>query len=918
MAKTKKQTTSRLQAYKPLWAAALAVAGIFNMVGVAIAEGTPAGTTISNTATATYDDGDANTPLVNTVSNTVEVKVAKIAGLTAVASPVEDLNQGAIEFDDELVYTFTVTNVGNAETDVFVPGTADGGFTFNQFVPRSVADSTGDTFAIEVLDDAGTVIGTIDAGAAGQTLSDLDGNPYTIDPDESFTVKVYGKPASSAVANDPVSVQLGDVSDNTDTPGPDPTQNRQNTGGSDTTANNDLVTVDRSGDAPDNGEREAQATASAPYASSVAPLALASIEKTSSLDVKTSSVADDDVITYSLDLNVADTSPNPEFQAAALTGTDIQLDTGSGATTVNRILVSDAIPADTEFVSVGATPSGWTPVYTTTSADAPIDTTTGGITTDGTTWTTLQPPAADVKRVGFIFDGSIGAGGSVTGLTFDVVTSGLDASTGGIIENIAQVFGKTVGGDPDLVIYDESGDENPNNFDGATPPAPNEGSVYDPSVDTGIPAVLADNNGDNQPDDTTNVDTIGDNTGAGPKGELNVVSVTPTADDILNGTDGVPGAIGPTGDNDDFTNLSTTVPVGLAPDDTFDPDVATFSNTLSNPAGPTARIADVTIEPLSPSEATFASDPLNAANRVSYSFDADGDGNVDGDAAIPDGTIVTIKTATGELASYVYELAGSTGTFTLFADENSVGATPSAPDAAARPVNVGDVDGGNSVSYTVEVDLPDGTEQLRGTPIPIVAFADNDPAADPGYQNETTNNITIDRVYTGFMELTKQASIIAADGVTVLEGPTDAITREIEPGEFIEYLLEYRNISEAIGGNGSIFLTATDFRLVEDGNAVAIPAAGSAVTATDVVNNWATTTTHEQETVAETGSAVNYFTSSADTTATAGTSDPISGTQVEKYENVVPSVAAGDEGSFTFRRMANLGDTPAAPVTPAP
>lgn len=905
MAKTKKQTTSRLQAYKPLLAAALAVAGIFNMVGVAIAEGTPAGTTISNTATATYDDGDATTPLVNTVSNTVEVRVAKIAGLTAVASPVEDLNQGAIEFDDELVYTFTVTNVGNAETDVFVPGVND--LAFENFVPRSVADSTGDSFAIEVLDKDGNLIGTLDTTDSGTTLTDLinNGSNYTIDPDESFIVKVYGKPDENAVADDPVSVQLGDVSDNTDTPGPDPTQNRQHTGNDLPPVTNDLRTVDLSGDAPDNGEREAQAIGSAPYASSVKPLALATIEKTSSLDVKVSSVADDDVITYSLDLNVADTSPSPDFQAAALTGTDIRLDTGSGATTVNRILVSDAIPTDTEFVSVGATPAGWTPVYTTSVGD-PLDTT-------ATTWTTLQPTAASVERVGFIFDGSIGAGGSVTGLTFDVVTNGLDPSTGGIIENIAQVFGSTVGGDPTLVVYDESGDENPNNFDGATPPAV-EGSSYDPLVDTGIPGDLVDANGDNQPDDTTNVDTAGDNTGAGPDGELNVVSVTPTADDILNGTDGVPGAIGPTGDNDDFTNLSTTVPAGLAPADTFDPDVATFNNTLSNPAGPTAQIADVTIEPLSPSEATFASDPINPANQVSYSFDADGDGTLDGDGAIPDGTLVTIE-ANGQLAIYEYDLNGTTGTFNLIT--NTEPAPGSAPvlDPAAQPVNVGDVNGGDSVDYTVKVDLPDGTEQLRGTPIPIVAFADDDPAptGTPGYQNETTNNITIDRVYTGFMELTKQASIIAADGVTVLEGPTDAITREIEPGEFIEYLLEYRNISESIGGNGSIFLTATDFRLVEDGNAVAIPAAGSAVTATDVVNNWATTTTHEQETVAETGSTVNYFTASSDTTATAGTSDPISGTQVEKYENVVPSVAAGDEGTFTFRRMANLGDTPTTP-----
>ena len=121
MAKTQKQKTFRQQVQKPILATALAAAGVFNMVSAVYAEGAPAGTNISNTATATYEDGNPDTAAINTTSNTVVVQVAEIAGLTAVVSPVDDVNGGAIENGDDLNYTFEVTNVGNAPTDVFIP-----------------------------------------------------------------------------------------------------------------------------------------------------------------------------------------------------------------------------------------------------------------------------------------------------------------------------------------------------------------------------------------------------------------------------------------------------------------------------------------------------------------------------------------------------------------------------------------------------------------------------------------------------------------------------------------------------------------------------------------------------------------------------------------------------------------------------
>ena len=63
---------------------------------------------------------------------------------------------------------------------------------------------------------------------------------------------------------------------------------------------------------------------------------------------------------------------------------------------------------------------------------------------------------------------------------------------------------------------------------------------------------------------TDGTDTASNNTGTGPGGEDNVYTVAP-AGIVLNGPNGQPAATGPTGNNDDFTNLSTPIPAGTAP-----------------------------------------------------------------------------------------------------------------------------------------------------------------------------------------------------------------------------------------------------------------------------------------------------------------------------------------------------------------
>jgi hypothetical protein len=502
-------------------------------------------------------------------------------------------------------------------------------------------------------------------------------------------------------------------------------------------------------------------------------------------------------------------------------------------------------------------------------------------------WTVYNPAsppvASTVKRIGYIYTtGTLPANGTaITGFQFDVITSGMPAS-GGSVYNLAQVFGTTYDDpanniDPeDQVIYDESGDKNPNNFnDDSTPPAETDGSdpdgsAFDPTADTG------------ESDPTTHATDDGTNTGSGPDGEDNEVNLNgevTTTDGILNGPDGVPGAVGPNGVDDDFTNA------------VHDPSDATpeFTNTVANPADAASHIDNVTIEPISPTQAETAfNDPNNPDDQNIY-------------GSIPTGTVVTIvydptpsNAGNGDTQTATYTFNGSIWVI----------------NAAHTPINIGTLDPGESVDYQVNVDFPTALAEGVSVDIPIIAFPNTGGfvTGTNAYNGESVDNITIDRVYGPFMTLLKEARILDENGA-VVQNWTNSVPAavEVEPGYVIEYRVTYTNTTEPATG-GNVGLSAQDFTVYEDGD----NSDDSGVA--QGTNNWYTDqsgetplTIHANGTDASDGT-VNYYTEftqdgvANDVFNGVGTLDPADDQVVEAYVNVVGTVAPGESGTMIIRR----------------
>jgi hypothetical protein len=126
-------------------------------------------------------------------------------------------------------------------------------------------------------------------------------------------------------------------------------------------------------------------------------------------------------------------------------------------------------------------------------------------------------------------------------------------------------------------------------------------------------------------------------------------------------------------------------------------------------------------------------------------------------------------------------------------------------------------------------------------------------------------NDTIDRLYTGFIRLTKTAVVVNG---TAKGGATDAV-----PGAVITYSVAYVNLAST-GGTNCVTLNANSFVITEDGTA------GS--------NNWGTYTSHVVSSATDSRSGT--ITGNAVTTSTVLT-------------DTLTSLLAGQGGTFSFQRL---------------
>jgi hypothetical protein len=338
------------------------------------AQTTPADTQIQNQASATYSDGSGGS--YSTVSNTVIVTVAKVAGLTI--TPDGAVDPSVVAGQTAVVFSFRVTNTGNFSDQVLF--LASGASVYLSGTSPAVI-----TRAVIDLDNSSTInVGDTDIFGNGADVVSA-----FILQNDFINVLVEVTINAGATGGEMVQVFLGDAAAG------GPTFDNQ---AADTSAN-EVRTVSN---ASVNGLREARGDRSATVAND-AQLDL-------SLTAPAGPVPLGSVITYNWQLCNVGASP-----ADSVTLVNGPVGPNSG------VFIIAPIPAGTELDATQSFPGGVVVLYSTSPlSDNPITT---------ATWTTVLPPLANITRVAFNIGSSLAASACSPVIDMNVLITTTDATS---------------------------------------------------------------------------------------------------------------------------------------------------------------------------------------------------------------------------------------------------------------------------------------------------------------------------------------------------------------------------------------------------------------------------------------------------------------------------------------------------------
>lgn len=441
---------------------ALAIAGA--LATPALAQ-TPADTTISNQASASYSDG---TNTYNTVSNTVTVIVSKVSGLAI--TPDAGSNPTVVAGQTGVLYNFTITNTGNFSDQVhFLAGGASASLGVGS--PATITNVVID------FDNSGTINGpdTLLTGGAVDSAA--------IAQNGVIHVLVEVSVNAGATAGQTVQVLLGDAATGS------PSFDNQPIAA--VVPSHEVRTVSA---ASVNGQREARGDIS----TSVVNDAL--LQVTVSVPAGPVNLGAD--ITYGWTLQNVGLRNATAVTLAGLPAVYI-----IAPIPINTVLkAGQTFPVNTLYSTTGL---GTLPL--------------------SAAWTTTPPaPLSLTKRIAFPVAAPFAPGPATAPINMIVtVNTGIDASL--TIDEIGDTFGKN--SLATTVISDQSdkpGQEVPNNYDGNADF--NEGYV------------------------------------AGPGHGIIQRTTLTQVSSVLVGPSGAPAAVGPTDNNDDYSNKAVNTGIaGVAP-----------------------------------------------------------------------------------------------------------------------------------------------------------------------------------------------------------------------------------------------------------------------------------------------------------------------------------------------------------------